>query len=167
MGDEQDAGHDITIGLLAERPELIPVIGEIRWREWGYEPEPIDLASWVEITRAETGVDRLPVTWVATDRNGEAIGAVALGEFEIEERRDVSPWVMGMIVRADLRGRGIGRLLLGRLSAWAVTAGYTRLWVATEPTAVGFYQSCGWQVVEVFQRPAYGEPTIVLNRDHL
>jgi GNAT superfamily N-acetyltransferase len=161
MGAEPVTGHDITVHLLAERPDLVPVIGEIRWREWGHPPEPTDLSFWVEVTGQEAGVDRLPVTWVATDRAGEAVGAVGIGEFDIDERRDTSPWVMGMIVRADLRGRGIGRSLLRRLEAWAVASGHPKIWVATGPSAVGFYRCCGWEIAEMFERPPFGETTVL------
>jgi hypothetical protein len=43
------------------------------------------------------------MTWVASDQSG-ALGAVGLGLFDIEERRDRSPWLLGMIVRPDRRG---------------------------------------------------------------
>ena len=43
------------------------------------------------------------MTCVASDQSG-ALGAVGLGQFDIEERRDRSPWVLGMIVRPDRRG---------------------------------------------------------------
>ena len=68
----------------------------------------------------------------------DALGAVGLGEFDLEERRNRSPWVLGMIVRFDQRGAGSGRLLLGRLERWAHQQGYQRVWVATGWAAVGF-----------------------------
>jgi hypothetical protein len=40
----------------------------------------------------------LPVTWVAIDPLGQAVGAVGLGAFDIAKRCDRSPWVLGMIV---------------------------------------------------------------------
>ena len=49
---------------------------------------------------AEAGQRGLPVTWVAVGVGGEAAGAVGLGEFDIAERRDRSPWVLGMVVRS-------------------------------------------------------------------
>jgi GNAT superfamily N-acetyltransferase len=62
--------------------------------------------------------------------------------------------------RPDLRGRGIGRLLLATLSEWAAEHDYERLWVATGDYAVGFYRACGWTLVETFDRPH--EEVIVL-----
>ncbi|HUA40070.1 MAG TPA: GNAT family N-acetyltransferase [Streptosporangiaceae bacterium] len=150
----------MRIELLVDHPELIPAVGKLRWQDWGHEPEPTELSWWVDVTASESGRTDLPVTFVAIDAAGSAMGAVGLGEFEPDERRDRSPWVMGMIVQPELRGRGLGRLLLGTLCAWTADHGYDRLWVATGDYAVGFYQACGWTVAETFDRP--GETVIVL-----
>ena len=97
-----------TVGLLADYPHLVADVGLMRWREWGRPPEPTDPDFWVSVTGEEAGRISLPVSWVAVDADGRAVGAVGLGKFDIEERRDRSPWVLGMIVHPDARGRGIG-----------------------------------------------------------
>jgi GNAT superfamily N-acetyltransferase len=153
----------VTIELLADHEELIPVIGAMRWREWGHAPEPEDPAWWVDVTAREAGRDDLPVTWVAIDRDGRALGAVGLGQFDLEERRDRSPWVLGMIVQPDCRGRGIGRLLLSHLEAWAAVRGNTEVWVANEGPAVGFYRACGWELREEVETRTVGR-MFVLSR---
>lgn len=137
----------ITIDLLAERPELIPGVGRMRWREWGRPPEPEDPDWWIDVTRREAGRDELPVTYVAVCGGDEPLGAVGLGQFDIAERRDRSPWVLGMIVRVDQRGIGIGRRLMNRLERHAAALGYSTVWVATGD-AVGFYGRCGYQLAE-------------------
>jgi GNAT superfamily N-acetyltransferase len=114
------------------------------------------------VTGDEAGRISLPISWVAGDGGGPAVGAVGLGEFDIEERRDRSPWVMGMIVRPDQRRRGIGRLLLATLADWASSRGVLQIWVATGGAAVTFYNDCGWDAVETFSRGS--EETTVLTR---
>jgi GNAT superfamily N-acetyltransferase len=132
----------------------------MRWREWGQgadwgeDAERNELGWWINVTARESGHDNLPVTLVAADAHGVAVGAVGLGHFDPEERRDRSPWVLGMIVRPQLRRGGIGRMLLDSLAKWAAQHGYRSLWVATGDPAVGFYQSCGWELAETFARPA-------------
>ena len=158
-----NASSLISVELLADHPHLIPVVGEMRWREWGHAPEPERLEWWVDVTGQEAGRDELPVTWVAIDERGQAAGAVGLGRFDIEERRDRSPWVLGMIVLASQRGQGIGRRLMGALEAWAAQHGYSRAWVATGGPAVDFYRKCGWELVETFTRSS-GEMTSVLTK---
>lgn len=135
----------------------------MRWAEWGHPPEPEDPTWWVDVTRREAGRDGLPVTWVALDERGEALGAVGLADYDIDERQDRSPWLVGMIVRTDRRGRGIGVQLVAHLEAWASIHGYKRIWVATGGQAVDFYRTCGWQSSETFER-ATGEVTTVLTR---
>jgi GNAT superfamily N-acetyltransferase len=153
----------VTIGLLADHPHLVPAVGQIRWREWGHPPEPENLDWWVDITGREAGRADLPVTWVAIDSLGEAVGAVGLGKFDIEERCDRSPWVLGMIVTMQQRGLGIGSKLMEALEAWARGHGYSRAWVATGGQAVDFYRKCGWELTETFQHSS-GETMSILTK---
>lgn len=159
-GDSGPASGPVRIGLLADHRELIPGVGRIRWQEWGRVPQRTELAWWVDVTALESGRDKLPVTFVAIDAGGAAAGAVGLGRFDPDERRDRSPWVLGMVVRPDFRGRGVGRLLLRALSGWAGQRGFRQLWVATGDPATGFYEACGWTPTDTFDRP--GERVVVL-----
>jgi GNAT superfamily N-acetyltransferase len=157
------ASGSVTVQLLADHAHLIAAVGDMCWREWGHAPEPEDPEWWVAVTAQEAGRDCLPISWVALDARGDALGRVGLGEFDLEERRDRSPWVLGMIVRPDRRGLGIGRLLLTQLETWAGSRGYRQVWVATGDPAIGFYQKCGWTLHETVGRPA-GETALVLTK---
>jgi len=153
----------VTIQLLADHQPLIPAVGAMRWREWGHPPEPTERSWWVEGTAREAGRDALPVTRVALDTNGEALGAVGLGPFDLAERRGRSPWIWGMIVRPDRRGQGIGTALMAALEAWARERGYRELWVATGGRAAAFYERCGLTQHEIVPR-ADGETATVLTK---
>jgi predicted N-acetyltransferase YhbS len=135
----------VLVRLLADVPHLIEPIGRLRCAEWG-SADRVD--EWISTTRREAGRNDLPVTWVATDDTGTALGAVALGPSDVPSRPELMPCVWGMVVRADLRGRGVGRLLLQRLERFAVGRGYREVWVATGPPAVGYYKRCGWEPTE-------------------
>lgn len=156
----------MTVDLLAHRPHLVESVGELRWREWGAgDTSP---ARWIDITRREAGAADLPVTFVAAGASGDAVGAVALGEVDGElsaaERAWRSPWVLGMIVRPEVRGRGIGRLLLRHLEEAAGGRGCHRLWVATGDQAVDFYRRCGWSAVQRLRLASTGIDTTILTR---
>ena len=68
--------NGVSVYLLADHPHLVPAVGEMRWKEWGNEPGREDLRWWVDVTAREAGRDALPVTWVAIDDRGRAVGAV-------------------------------------------------------------------------------------------
>lgn len=130
--------------LLADQDELVEAAGLLRRREWGRPPEPADPAFWMANVRREAGRDGLPFTLVAVDDDGAVVGVVGLGEYDLDDLRDRSPWVMGMVVDPQWRGRGVGQALMAALEARAAALGYRRLWVATRDAA-GFYERCGWR----------------------
>jgi GNAT superfamily N-acetyltransferase len=152
--DEKCTAPVVSVELLADNLHLVPALAEIRWREWGVPPDPDTLEAWVDITSREAGRDDLPITWVAIDSLGHAAGTVALDHFDIDERRDRSPWVVGVIVAPQRRGMGIGTHLMGVLESWAHRHGYARAWVATAGRAVDFYQKCGWELAEIIAHPS-------------
>jgi GNAT superfamily N-acetyltransferase len=135
----------VLVRLLADMPDLIGPIGRMRSAEWGNGG---DVDEWISTTRSEGGREDLPVTWVAVDENGTALGAVALGPSDVPDRPELMPCIWGMVVRTDLRRRGIGRLLLRRLERFAAIHGYPAVWVLTGSPAVGYYERCGWQRAE-------------------
>jgi len=152
---------DVSIALLADRPDLVEGIGRMRFDEWGRPPEPDDPQWWVDVTGREAGRIGLPVTFVAHDAAGAPLGAVGIGEFDPDEYRDRSPWVLGMVVRPDQRRRGIGRRLVASLDPYAAGLGYDRIWVATGPPAKLFYEHCGYRLIENF-RDSYGWDSHIL-----
>lgn len=138
-----------TITLLADRPELAAAWAELHWRAWGDEPGREDLSWWVDDAAQAAQRTRVPVAFLALGDRDEVLGGVGLHQFDIEERRDRSPWIVGTIVRADQRGAGIGQALMARLEAWAVSAGIEQVWVGTETArAVAFYRHCGYERIE-------------------
>lgn len=153
--------------LLADLPQLIPQVGRLRWQEWGYgatDPRP-----WIEVTSRESGRETLPVTLVAVDPAGDAVGAVGLDEADDElnqtERRGRSPWVVGTAVRKNNRRSGVGRQLLNAVEGLAANHGYGQLWVATgRDEGADFYRRCGWRDVEMLHLASTGIPTTILTK---
>jgi len=140
----------ITVSLLADSFAAAEAVAHMRWREWGHAPEPEDPAWWFETTINEAGRDTLPVTFVA---HGEVLGAVGLDTYDLDERRDTSPWVTGMIVRQDRRREGVGRALMEELERWAAENRIAEAWVGTD-SALTFYQQCEWTLQETFRTNA-------------
>jgi GNAT superfamily N-acetyltransferase len=152
----------ISIQLLADYPQLVAAVGEMRHKEWGDGSKQPNLQWWIDVSAHEAGRNALPVTWVAIDDRSRAVGAVGLAEFDLEERHDRSPWLIGMIVANALRRRGIGGMLVRELEGWARDRGYAEVWVATGQ-AVDFYRQRGWQFHERIERSS-GEPNVLRRR---
>lgn len=151
--------------LLADRPDLAAQWAELHWREWGAAPGREELSWWVADASRAMQRMRVPIALLALDAHDEVLGGVGLHAFDLEERRDRSPWIVGMIVRAEQRGTGIGQALIAQLEAWADGAAIKQLWVATETAgrAVAFYQRCGYESVE--ELPAQrGEMVTILTK---
>jgi GNAT superfamily N-acetyltransferase len=156
----------ISVELLADRPELIAQVGHMTWLEWGYgakDPEPF-----IKVIAQEAGRDGLPISLVAVDAAGSAVGKVGLGgsdgDLSQAERRDRSPWVIGMIVRRENRLQHVGRLLLSKMEERAAAQGFRQVWVATGDEAVGFYRQCGWRDTERLRPVSTGVPTTILTK---
>jgi GNAT superfamily N-acetyltransferase len=153
---------ELTVSLLADSLSSAEAVAELRWREWGHPPEPVDPAWWLNVTMNEAGREQLPVTFVAHDQDGSVLGAVGLDTYDLDERHDTTPWVTGMIVRPELRGRGIGRSLMRHLERWAAERQIAEAWVGTD-LAAAFYEKCGWIPQESFVSSA-GERIEVLHK---
>lgn len=151
---------DISVQFLSDHPHLIPAVATMRWKEWGKPPECEDLDWWIEVIAAEAGNANLPVTWVAIDGRAQAVGAVGLAEFDLQECHDRSPWLIGMIVSQQQRGAGIGGMLVQTLKTWALDRKIPEVWVATVGRGVDFYLKHGWHSHEVLEESS-GESSIL------
>lgn len=162
MGATSDG---LRVEPLALHPELFEQLGLLRWKEWSYGEK--DVSSFVRVTAREAGDGTgLPLSLVAIDATGNAVGVVGLGEIDDEvsvtERAGRTPWILGMVVDADRRMTGIGRRLLEGLQQAAASLGHPQTWVATGKEAVDFYQRCGWSPVEHLVLASTGIPTTIL-----
>jgi GNAT superfamily N-acetyltransferase len=161
------ASCDLRVESLGDHPELLEQVGLLRWKEWAFGAH--DPAPFIEVTAKEAGPSgQLPMTLVAIDVDGSAVGAAglvwaddALGE---AERAGRTPWIVGMVVRAESRKQGAGRQLLESLQEVAASLGHARTWVATGDYAVGFYQRCGWAAVQRLTLDSTGILTTILMR---
>jgi len=163
---QMSPGSEASIGLLADHPDLVAQVGEMRWREWGRGETSRE--DWIDVTARESGRVDLPVTLVALDDSGKALGAVGLDVTDDaltdEERRSRQPWLVGLVVRSDRRREGVGRRLVAALENLSRERGYPVVWVATGDDAVAFYQRCGWTLQEQLVLTQGGWTNAVLAR---
>ena len=79
--------------------------------------------------------------------DGEPIGTCLLVESEIEPDHDVSPWLAGLFVVPEYRGKGVGAALVRAIEDQARQRELSRVYLYTTD-AVGFYKRLGWKVMD-------------------
>src|ERR1700730_4298017 len=103
---------DITVGYLANRPELLQQLTELSWKEWQeiYQQRDQTLEHCLKNYQERMNTDRLPLTLVALHGNVLA-GMVSLKFHDMDTRPDLDPWLGGLFVLPECRNRGLGTML--------------------------------------------------------
>jgi GNAT superfamily N-acetyltransferase len=135
----------LRIESIADHLGLVDTIARWHWNEWGHSDPDGSLQSWTEGLRERTNRNSIPTTYVALD-GSELLGSVTLVEHDMSTRLDLSPWLAGVYVKPDQRGRGIGSALVQHAVAEAAKIGVKRLYLYTSP-AKEFYEKLGWRCV--------------------
>lgn len=135
----------LKIESIADHPDLIEVIAEWHWNEWGHCDPSGSLESWTEGLRRRTSRDRIPTTYVAFEKD-QLVGSVTLVDNDMSTRPDLWSWLAGLYVAPQAHGRGIGSALVHHAVAKVAEIGIPRLYLYTS-TARGFYEKLGWQPI--------------------
>ncbi|HEX5363123.1 MAG TPA: GNAT family N-acetyltransferase [Gallionella sp.] len=120
---------------ISSRPDLLDSICDWHRREWGEE--------WAEQVRQSTNKDRIPTVYVAIE-NGQPIGTAMLVNDDMTTHPEISPWLGGVYVKPEHRGRGIATALSRHAMHEAARLGVSRLWLYTV-SARPLYESLGWE----------------------
>lgn len=149
----------LCVTTIRKRPDLLPIVAEWLWREW-WEQKGRTLEQTQAIYGdciAERGA---PQTFVLLE--GERpVGTVTLARKDLDERPDLTPWLAGVFVIPDRRGRGYVHHLFTEFERACRAASVEVAWLYTN-TAERVYLRAGWERVEVIQRP--GKLPIILMR---
>ena len=150
----------LSVATVKDRPDLLPVVAGWMWHQWwrqaGRTLEQTE-AIYAECT-AKVGA---PQTFVLLEGD-EPVGTVTLARKDLEERPDLTPWLAGVFVVPERRGRSYFRLLLAAFEAACRAASVETAWLFTN-TAEHVYLRTGWETVEVVHRPD-GEAFTVMRR---
>ena len=149
----------LSVTTLRERPDLLPIVAEWLWHQWwerlGRTLKQTE-AIYAECI-AEIGA---PQTFILLEGD-EPIGTVTMARRDLDERPHLTPWLAGVFVIPDRRGRGYIRLLFAEFEKACRAASVDTAWLFTS-TAERVYLRAGWETVELIHRP--GEKSVVLMR---
>ena len=88
---------------IAERPDLVPMVAQWLWDEWH-----LDAGDSLEAIRnavAASSTSGPPQTFVLLVDN-RPVGTSSLVAHDLDERPDLTPWLAGVLVIPEARGRG-------------------------------------------------------------
>ena len=132
----------MEIRLLADCPEHLPTLAEWFHSEWGHVVAGGTVEGFVERLHTHLGRDSLPLALVALE-GGAALGTASIRAAEMASRPELTPWLGGMYVREDARGRGIGEALVRAAEGRARDMGYGEMYLFATDRAE-WYGRLGW-----------------------
>jgi len=140
----------MRVELLARVPQFTPLLVDAFIREW---PDWARSSSRTEIEKCfECRSDsELPLVLVAHDED-RLLGTVALRPWFADEHIEQTPWVRGLLVLPEFRGRGIDRVLYAAVEELARSRGDRWMHAATTNLERLLVRR-GW---EVFHRFVHG-----------
>ena len=98
---------------------------------------------------------------LVAEMGGVAVGSGLFIRNELEPMHDLTPWLAGLVVVPEYRGRGIGRDLVRAIETHARSVGCRELHLYTGD-AEPFYASLGWDVADRFTQD--GELMVLMSR---
>ncbi|MBR7198452.1 MULTISPECIES: GNAT family N-acetyltransferase [Pseudomonas] len=134
------------IDYLCDRPEFIEELATLNFKEWGEFRPGQTVEDRIEHMRESCGKGAVPSVVVALEES-RLLGGALLIEHDLKLRRNLTPWLAGVYVKAEERGRGIASQLVNRVVEEAAALGVPELYLYTD-TSQSLYARLGWQVVE-------------------
>lgn len=136
----------IKLGLLKDHQNLIPEIAKWSIKEFGYlnPGETVDDA--INKLNMHLNTDTLPICFVLLN-DKKLIATAALRKISVDTYQSVSPWLGGVMVDEQCRGKGIGSLLMGLVMTEAKKI-HKGPWYLITSVRVNFYTNLGWEKID-------------------
>jgi len=133
--------------LLADNEEVIPILADWYFEEWGYLSKGSSLAKASEKLHDYLNFDKVPLIVIALE-NGAVVGASQLKYREMDIYPKKEHWLGGVYVSHNHRGQKIAEKIIGKVIAIAVELDICKLHLQTERLDGGMYKSLGWKPIE-------------------
>lgn len=133
---------------LSDKPELLQVVAQWAYDQW-WSSDPYKTVEMVAESWKKRIADKgIPLTIVG-ELDRKPIGMVSLVECDVgmEHRMELSPWVAAVYVVPSFRRKGVGGMLLKKITARAAAMSIPRVYLYTHDQSE-FYKSHGWAILE-------------------
>ena len=133
----------MRISYLVDHPEYLPQLAQWLFEQWGAILGEETPAARIEKLKTHLNRDALPIAWVA-HANGQVLGTAALRIHDLEDRKDLTPWLGGVLVGRQFRRQGIGEALCAAVEEQARSRGIETLYLFTLDLQA-WYSRQGWK----------------------
>jgi ribosomal protein S18 acetylase RimI-like enzyme len=133
--------------------------------EYGVDSRFGDFVAAAVARAAEHGFPSDRETIRIVELDGEHVGSIGL-----TDEGDGEAAIRWVVFSPEIRGRGLGRRLLGEMLAFAEDHGYHRVWLETFSeltTAARLYRDAGFVVTDADTAPRWGRESITMQRYEL
>jgi GNAT superfamily N-acetyltransferase len=151
----------LTLDYLANHREFIPQLAAWSYAEWRPVCDHLGL-TFDDVLAGHTlrtNTDALPLGIVAT-ADGRLVGGGALKADDLPLRAHLTPWIGGIFVAPEQRGRGVATAMIERLVEEARRLQLPRLYLWTN-AAAGLYAKLGWEEIERLEYCGYNIAVMV------
>lgn len=132
---------------VSDRPDLAPLVA--RWLVDAFHRPPADMTT-EAMTALILAPPQGPEESFVLFEDDKPVGTASLSHNDLPSRPDLTPWVAGVFVLPEHRGRGHASALVRHVEGFARAASVAELWLYTL-TAEPLYARLGWQRVGLEQ----------------
>lgn len=128
---------NLTVKNLVYDKRYFKEVLDLIYNEWGNNNFEF-WQSWVKSSMSE---HKIPQTYIVLcDDN--FVGTFSLWSCDLQSRQDLFPWLGGIVVKSDWRGKGIGIFIQHKAKEILKNLNFKKAYLFTEMT--GYYEKTGW-----------------------
>jgi GNAT superfamily N-acetyltransferase len=132
---------------VSDRPEVAPLVAGWLVEAFHRQPGGMTVEAMTALILAPPQGPEESFVLFEGDR---PVGTASLAHDDLTSRPDLTPWLAGVFVLPDCRGRGHASALVRHIEGFARAAAVAELWLYTR-TAEPLYARLGWQRVGLEQ----------------
>ena len=136
----------MLIEYLSDRVDLLPELAKLHLAEWGHLSPGQTLEDRIAALSGCLRKAEIPTAVVAT-HGDQLIGSALLVENDMSTRKELTPWLAGVLVKPQNRKSGVATALIQRIETEASAMSVPRLYLYTDKGS-GFYSRRGWRELE-------------------
>ena len=128
---------NLIVKNIVEDKSYFDSVLSLIYKEWGNN----NYAFWQSWVKSSMLENEIPMTFIVFCDN-EFVGTFSLWRCDLQSRQDLFPWLGGIVVKEEWRGKGMGLFMQSKAKEILKNLGYDKAYLFTEMT--GYYEKTGW-----------------------